>query len=66
MFSVLFGYVFLTTHQIGETLLDPFEDIPTGVSLDQITRTIEIDLLELIAEKEIPSSVTPDGKDYVM
>lgn len=61
IFSVLFGYVFLTTHQIVETLLDPFKDIPTRVSLDQITRTIEIDLLELIGEKEIPSPITPQG-----
>ena len=66
IFGTLIGYIFLTTHNIGQALLDPFDDIPTGVPLNQITRTIEINLLEMLEEKEIPTPITSNGKDYVM
>jgi ion channel-forming bestrophin family protein len=66
LFGVLIGYVFLTTHNIGQALLNPFEPIPTGVSLDQITRTIEINLLEAIGETEIPEPVKSVDNEYIM
>ena len=64
--GTLVGYVFLTTHNIGQTLLNPFEPLPTCVPLDQITRTIEINLLETLREKEIPSPVQPIRGEFVM
>ncbi|MCM5662742.1 bestrophin family protein [Galbibacter mesophilus] len=64
--GILVGYIFLTTHKIGMALLNPFENIPTGVSLDQITRTIEINLLEALKEKDIPEPLASVNGEYIM
>lgn len=66
LFGALIGYVFLTTHAIGQAILNPFEPIPTGISLDQITRTIEINLLETLGESEIPEPIKSVNGEYVM
>ncbi|MEO5976939.1 MAG: bestrophin family ion channel [Chryseolinea sp.] len=64
--GTLVGYVFLTIHTIGQALLNPFDTIPTGIPLDQISRTIEINLLESIGEKDIPQPIRNVDKDVVM
>lgn len=66
IFGTIVGYVFHTIHFIGQTIMDPFEDMPPGVPLDQITRTIEINLLEMIREEHIPAPVSPINDEYVM
>ncbi len=66
LYGTLIGYIFLTTHTIGQTLLNPFEPIPTGISLDQITRTIEINLLETLGESEIPEPIKSVNGEYIM
>ncbi len=60
------GLIFVTTHHIGVLLLNPFDHNITGVPLDQITRTIEINLLEMLGEEDIPEPVKPVDGDYVM
>jgi ion channel-forming bestrophin family protein len=60
------SFVFHTTHIIGVSLLNPFEPQVTGISLDQITRTIEINLLEMLGESDIPPAIKPIGGEYVM
>ena len=68
--SILIGslvsFVFQTTHIIGMSLLNPFEFTSSGVPLNQITRTIEINLLQMIGEGEVPQPVTPVRGEYVM
>ena len=64
--GVFVGYVFLVTHKVGLTILNPFESTPSGISLDQITRTIEINLLETLGEKEIPKPIQVINKEYIM
>jgi putative membrane protein len=64
--GVFVGYVFLITHQVGLTILNPFEPTPSGISLDQITRTIEINLLETLGEKEIPEPTQSVNNEYIM
>lgn len=64
--GVFVGYVFLVTHKVGITILNPFEATPSGISLDQITRTIEINLLESLGEKEIPKPVESINNQYIM
>lgn len=66
VFGSLIGYIFFTIHAIGQILIDPFEDIPTGIPLDQITRTIEINLLEMLDEESIPAPVESVKGEYVM
>ncbi|MPR35054.1 bestrophin family protein [Salmonirosea aquatica] len=66
LFGALVGYVFLTTHSVGQALVNPFEPLPTGVPLDQITRTIEINLLQMLGETDIPEPVQIIDGDYIL
>lgn len=66
LFGVVIGYVFLTIHLIGQLLLDPFIPIPTCIPLDQISRTIEINLKEMLAEDRLPDPIVSTNKEYVM
>lgn len=66
LLGTLVGYVFLTIHTIGQALLNPFDFIPTGIPLDQITRTIEINLLQMIKHPEIPDPIKNINQEYVM
>lgn len=63
--GALVGYIFLTTHKIGGTLMNPFDEIDSGIALDQISRTIEIDMLETMGEKDLPEPITNQGKQVV-
>ncbi len=36
------------THIVGLAILNPFDSTPSGISLGQITRTIEINLLDTL------------------
>ncbi len=64
--GMFLGYVFMTTHNIGRALLNPFDNIITGNPLDQITRTIEINLLEALGEKDIPPPIESKDGEYIM
>jgi ion channel-forming bestrophin family protein len=62
----IIGFVFHTTHISGMSLMNPFEPIPTAVPLDQITRNIEINLLQTLGEKAIPEPVQAVNGEYVL
>ena len=66
LFGTLVGYIFLVTHVIGQTLVDPFEAIPTSIPLDQITRTIEINLLQTLGESDVPEPVESINDEYIL
>ncbi len=66
IFGIIIGYVFLVIHFIGLAIVNPFDPIPTGISLDQITRAIEIDLLETLKDPDVPPPVKSVNKYYVM
>ena len=56
----------MTTHSIGRALLNPFDNIITGNPLYQIARTIEINLLETLGEKDIPNPIESVNNEYIM
>ena len=58
-FSVLLGWVFLVLEQIGESTENPFEGGPNDIPITQISRTIEIDLREMLGEKDLPPVIQP-------
>jgi putative membrane protein len=58
-FSVLVSWVFLTMEKIGEATENPFEGTPNDVPMAALTRTIEIDLREMLDEKDLPPAVQP-------
>lgn len=66
IFGTLVGYIFFTIQSIGQTLLNPFQDIRTGIPLAQITRTIEINLLEMLDEENIPEPIMSVNDEYIM
>ncbi len=66
-FSWLIGSVFHITHVNGMSLMNPFEkDNPSGVPINSITRSIEINLLEALGEENIPHPLKPFKGDYIL
>lgn len=61
----LLGYVFLISYGIGTTLLNPFEQVISGTPLDQISRNIEINLLEMLGKTNLPEPVRSIKNVYV-
>ncbi|HWV64764.1 bestrophin family protein [Chitinophaga sp.] len=66
-FGWMFGFVFHVTHLNGITLMDPFDFQPLAIPLDSISRTIEINVIQLLGDEPVPAPVQPrqDGL-YVM
>lgn len=62
----LISFVFVSTQINGMSLVDPFNNNSAGVPLNQITRTIEINLLEMIGAEEIPDAIKPINGEYVL
>lgn len=56
-FSIILGWVFLVLEQIGESTENPFEGGANDIPITQISRTIEIDLREILGEKDLPSPI---------
>ncbi len=65
-FSSLLGTIFLLVYRAGQALLDPFEGTPNDTPMSSIVRTIEINLLEQIGEKNLPDPVEPVNGRYLM
>jgi len=59
--SVLLGWVFLVLEQIGESTENPFEGSANDIPITQISRNIEIDLREMLAEKDLPPAIQPQN-----
>ena len=57
--STLVGFMFLALDKIGRDLEDPFENTIYDVPLTAITRTIEINLRQLLGETKLPSPTEP-------
>lgn len=57
--STLVGFMFLALDKIGRDLEDPFDNKIYDVPLTSITRTIDINLRQLLGETEIPSPSEP-------
>ena len=66
VFGTITGYIFFTIQSLGQTLINPFEKMPSALPLDQISRTIEINLLQMLGEKDIPKPVESVNGEYVL
>lgn len=58
-FSYLVGWVFNAMERVGESTENPFEGGANDVPITALCRTIEIDLRELLGERDIPAPLTP-------
>jgi putative membrane protein len=60
--SALVGFMFLSLDRIGRDLETSFENLPQDVPLSAISRTVEINLKQMIGENSIPEPlVAVDG-----
>ncbi len=64
--SWLIGFVFVSTQINGMRLVNPFENTSASIPLNQITRTIEINLLQMLGETDVPEPVQPVKGEYVL
>lgn len=58
-FSVLISWVFSSMDAIGSNSEDPFENRLNDVPMTALCRTIEIDLRDMLDEKELPAKIQP-------
>lgn len=58
-FSILVGWVFYTMEQIGDASENPFENALNDIPMTAMCRNLEIDLKELMGEKDLPERLQP-------
>jgi ion channel-forming bestrophin family protein len=58
-FSAMVCWVFHTMEKIGESTENPFEGTANDVPISALSRTIEIDLREMLEETELPPKIEP-------
>lgn len=56
-FSVVVGWVFTSLEQVGESTENPFEGGANDIPMAALSRTIEIDLREMLGETDLPPAV---------
>lgn len=61
-FTVLVGWVFVMLETVGDYSENPFQGMANDIPMFSLCRTIEIDLLEMLGEPEIPEpAAAKDG-----
>lgn len=58
-FSMILTWVFITLDTVGESSMNPFEGSANDVPITQISRTIEIDMRDMLNEENLPLPITP-------
>lgn len=56
-FSVIISWMYTSLEQVGESSENPFEGSANDVPVSQISRSIEIDLREMLGETDLPPSL---------
>lgn len=65
LFSALIIWVFFLMEKIGDYSENPFEGTYNDVPITSISRTIEIDLREMLGDTNIPEPVAAQN-DFLM
>jgi putative membrane protein len=60
-FSVLISWVYTSLDQVGESTENPFEGSANDVPISQMSRTVEIDIREMLAEIDLPQALQPQN-----
>lgn len=58
-FSILISWIYTSLDEVGESTENPFEGSANDVPISQISRTIEIDMLEMLGETDLPPALQP-------
>ncbi len=65
-FTMLVSWVFILMEMIGEYSENPFEGLYNDVPISSMARSIEIDIRQMLDEKELPNPLEPVGKYGLM
>ena len=57
--SVVLSWIFVTMDTVGDTSEDPFENFINDVPMTTLSRTIEIDLRQMLNEDAVPKPIPP-------
>lgn len=61
-FSVTVAWVFMAIEKVGESTENPFEGSANDVPITAMSRTIEIDLREMLGETNLPAAKQPQNE----
>jgi putative membrane protein len=64
-FSILISWVYTSLDQVGESTANPFEGNANDVPISQMSRNVEIDIRELLAETDLPPALQPQNNIVV-
>lgn len=64
--SFLIGYVFILLEYLGRHIKNPFENHPNDTPIDALSRTIEINLREVLGESQLPPAIEPQEGKYLL
>jgi len=64
-FSTIVSWVFHTMERIGESSENPFEGGPNDIPVTSLSRSIEIDIRQMLDEEGLPPAIEPT-KDILM
>ncbi|MEM7036671.1 MAG: bestrophin family ion channel, partial [Bacteroidota bacterium] len=64
-FTALVGWIFWMMEGVGDYAENPFEELAFDTPMTSLTRTIEIDLREMLDETDLPPKIGPK-RDIVM
>ena len=57
--GVIVGFIYVVMELIGDYSENPFEGLQNDIPMLSICRTVEIDLLQMIGEEDIPKPIQP-------
>jgi putative membrane protein len=60
-FSVVVTWLFLALEKVGESTENPFEGNANDVPITAISRTLEIDLRQMLGERDVPPPLVPSN-----
>jgi len=58
-FTGLVGWIYIMMELVGDYSENPFEGMPNDIPMLSLCRTIEIDLLEMLGETDVPDAIKP-------
>lgn len=58
-FTVLVGWIYVMMELVGDYSENPFEGLGNDIPMLSLCRTIEIDLLEMLGETDLPEPIKP-------
>lgn len=61
-FTLIIAWVYTSLDQVGESTENPFEGSPNDIPLAQMSRSVEIDIREMLGETELPQGLQVRNK----